>query len=254
MRRCSILALLLLLLSAAPAWAAPDLSGLGFTPHLNASLPLDAGFADEAGHGVRLRDVLAGRPALIAFGYYRCPTLCGVVRDDLFSALAGSGLRAGVDYHVVIASIDPAETPEVARQAKAQDIARYDVPGAEAGWRFLTGPSAALQDAVGFHARWDTALRQFLHPTGVVAVTPAGLVSSYVLGVGYGPQRLAQAVRLAAAGRVAAAPSPLLLLCFHYDAGTGRYTLAIEKVLSLMALLTVAGIGGMLLLLSRGRA
>jgi protein SCO1/2 len=43
----------------------------------------------------------------------------------------------------------------------------------------------------------------------------------------------------------------VLLLCFHFDATTGRYTLAIEKVLRLMGLLTVATLGGLMILLHR---
>lgn len=245
---------LAVLLLAAPAQAAPDLAGLGFTPYPNARLPLDAPFTDESGRHVVLRDVLGGRPALLALGYFHCPALCGVVREDLFAALAASGLHAGVDYAVVVASIDPAETPAQARTAKARDIARHGVPGAEAGWHFLTGSSDDLQQAIGFRARYDEQLKQYLHPTGIVAITPAGFVSSYLAGVGYEPQRLAQAVRRAAASRVAPSPSPVLLLCFHYDEVTGRYTLAIEKVLRIMAVLTVLTIGGLLLLLRRGRA
>jgi protein SCO1 len=42
---------------------------------------------------------------------------------------------------------------------------------------------------------------------------------------------------------------PVLLLCFHYDATTGRYTLSILKLLKLAAaltLITVAGLGAFL--------
>jgi len=45
----------------------------------------------------------------------------------------------------------------------------------------------AVANAVGFHERFDPELKQFAHPVGIVFATPAGLVSSYLLGVGYQP-------------------------------------------------------------------
>ena len=44
---------------------------------------------------------------------------------------------------------------------------------------------------------------------------------------------------------------PVLLLCFHIDPTTGRYTLAIMKVLRLAAGLTVLTVGGTMWLLHR---
>ncbi len=43
--------------------------------------------------------------------------------------------------------------------------------------------------------------------------------------------------------------SPVLLLCFHYDPTTGRYSLAILRVLKLAGVLTVLVIGATIALL-----
>jgi protein SCO1/2 len=240
------LLLLLLLALTTPAWAAPEVAGLGFYPHPGAALPLDAAFTDDNGRAVHLGDVLQGRPVILALGYYHCPNLCGVVRADLFSALANSGLRAGADYSVVALSIDPAETAKDATSAKAGDLALYATPGAATAWHFLTGRSETVQQAVGYTSRWDDRLKQFMHPVGVVVATPGGIVSSYVLGVGYTPQDLRAAVRAADLSRVVQPLSPILLLCFHFDPTTGRYSLAILRVLQLAGVFTVLVIGGLL--------
>ncbi len=108
-----------------------------------------------------------------------------------------------------------------------------------------------MAQAVGFRSRWDADLQQFLHPTGMVVLTPAGTVSSYALGVGYPAADLRGALLRARDGAVAAAASPVLLLCFHFDPTTGRYTLAVLKLLQLAAGLTVLTIGGVLLALHR---
>ena len=59
----------------------------------------------------------------------------------------------------------------------------------------------AVADAVGFHDRYDSAPKQFAHPVGIVFATPAGIVSSYLLGVGYRPADVRLAVMRAAVGR-----------------------------------------------------
>ncbi len=79
-------------------------------------------------------------------------------------------------------------------------------------------------------------------------MTPEGHVSGYVLGVGYHPGDVRTAVTLASTGGIAKAAVPLLLLCFHFDAATGRYTLAVMKVLRLAGYVTVLTIGTVLLL------
>ncbi len=44
---------------------------------------------------------------------------------------------------------------------------------------------------------------------------------------------------------------PILLLCFHYDPTTGRYTLAILRVLQLGAAITVMVVAGTVMLALR---
>jgi protein SCO1 len=244
---------LLFLVVASPALASDDLAAFAFDQRPGATLPREARFRDETGRSTPL-EAADGRPTVLALGYFNCPNLCGVVRDDLFSALSRSGLQTPADYNLVALSIDPNELPADAARAKADDLARYPTPGAASGWRFLTGNSAdvaAVEQAVGFHARFDPALKQFLHPAGLVILTPAGAVSSYLLGVGYEPGDLRAGLSRAAAGEIGQVGSPILLLCFHYDPSTGRYTLAIMKLLRLAAGLTVATLIGVMVLLAR---
>jgi protein SCO1/2 len=256
-RRLAAITLLSMLCIPAPraavAAAPPNVAGLRFSPHPGATLPADADFRDQTGRTVRLGAMLRARPAIITLGYYHCPNLCGAERDDLFSALQQSGLVAGADYQVIALSIDPHETPADAAAAWRDDAARYPLGGGVDGRRYLTGDSTAVARAVGYAARWDDSLHQFIHPLGIVVTTQGGVVSAYLLGLGYTPQALRGAVRRAAAAFVAPPPAPVLLLCFHYDATTGRYSLAIMRVLRLAGLLTIAAIAGLLTLLHMRR-
>jgi protein SCO1/2 len=103
---------------------------------------------------------------------------------------------------------------------------------------------------VGFRSRFDAADKQFLHPAGIVFLTGKGTVSSYLLGLGYQPRDVGLGVTRAANG-VTARALPILLLCFHYDPTTGRYSLAILRVLQLGAAITVLVIAGTMTLALR---
>ena len=250
------LAALLLLMSPVSVLAAPapDLNSFAYVQKPGSQLPLNAVLRDETGRGVRLSELLDSKPLILALVYFHCPNLCGIVRADLFDALGKTGMTAGRDYTLVALSIDPSETDADAKAAKAEDLSRYPLPGAEQGWHFLTGPANAVQAvaaAVGFRDRFDPELKQFIHPAGVVFLTPKGIVSSYLLGVGYRAADVRLAVTRADRGTVAAAALPILLLCYHYDPATGRYTLAIIKLLRLAAVITVVTVGGTLFLAFR---
>jgi protein SCO1/2 len=250
---------LMLVAVQAQAQRAPDTSGIGYRPQLGRNLPLDAAFTDQAGRRTALADVVVGRPTILALGYYACPALCGVIRDDLLTALGRSGLSTPADYQVVFVSIDPHETVSDAHRAWADDRARYPTVGSADGWHFLSGTSesvAAVERAVGYYSRYDVGLKQFIHPAGIVVLTPRGAVSGYVLGIGYQPGDLRAAIIRASSGGVEQTVQPVLLLCFHFDPTTGRYTFAIMKVLRLTGLLTVLTLIGVMLILRRreGRA
>ena len=236
--------------SVAPAPAPGDFA---YRQNLGATLP-DVALRDETGRERRIADVLGGKPGILALGYFHCPNLCGLLRADLLHALGQTDMVAGKQYELLAVSIDPAETSADAGAAKRTDVAQFSLPGADTGWRYLTGSAQAVQavaDAAGFRDRFDADTKQFLHPSGVVFLTPNGAVSSYLLGIGYAPNDVRLGVTRAATGSVAAAALPVLLLCFHFDPTTGRYTLAVLKLLKLGAAITVIMVGGMLLLAFR---
>jgi len=239
---------------AAHSAAAPDLSLFAYRQQTGSHLPARLHLQDEDDRSVRLETISPGLPMILVLGYFHCPNLCGLVREDLLSAVGATGLQAGSDYSLVVLSIDPDETAADAAGAKARDVAAYPLSGAGSAWHYLTGSAASVQsvaDAVGLRDRLDPQTRQFIHPAGIVFVTADGVISSYLLGLGYTPADVRSAVYRAGAGDIAAAGSPVLLICFHFDPATGRYTLAIEKLLRLAAVLTAATIAGTMLLLFR---
>jgi protein SCO1/2 len=218
---------------------------IGFDQNLNQPIPLDVQFRDETGRTVPLRTYFGAKPVVLAFVYYSCPMLCSQVLSSLTNTLRTLSLAPAHDFEIVVISFDPRETPGLAAGRKAEYLARYDRPGAEAGWHFLTGDQASIRpvtQAAGFRYAWDEATEQFAHPAGVIVVTPDGRPARYLFGVEYGPRDLRLALVEASSGKVGSAVDSLLLYCYHYDPMTGRYGLVI------MRLLRIAGIGTVLAL------
>jgi protein SCO1 len=251
-RRCQLA--LATMLACGASYAGPgDLSSFSFVERPGVQLPTQLPLRDSDGTAVTLGELPQGRPMILLLAYFHCENLCGVVRLSLFRALSAASLRAGRDYVLAVVSIDPKDTSAEARAAKAEDIATFGV--AEPHFvHYLTGDASqldAVAAATGFRDRYDAPTRQFVHPAGVVFATSRAVVSNYLLGVGYTPAAVRSAVERARAGTLAATGAPLLLICFHFDPSTGRYSLDILKVVRLAAVLTVLTLGALLLFLNR---
>ena len=222
-----------------------DANQFRFHQHMGAALPLDAVLRDEAGRQVRLGDYFHGAPVILVLDYLRCRTLCGFVLQDVADALSRVPLTAGRDYQVLSISIDPRDGPADARAARAKYISRFG-DAASPGWHFLTGTkaaSAAVAAAVGFPYRYDAAVDQYVHPAGITVATPAGRVARYILGIGYRPLDLRLALTDAGGEAIATPAAEVLLLCYCYDPGTGRYSFAIQNITRALCGATVIAIG-----------
>lgn len=209
------------------------LKDVGFDQNLNQMLPLDVEFADEHGRTVRIGDYFGQRPVVLAFVYYGCPMLCLQSLSSLAATLGVLSEDAGEDFEVVSVSIDPRETPVLAREKKAHYVERSGKPSIAQGWHYLTGTEPSIQrltKAAGFRYAWDESLQQYAHPAGIVIATPQGKVARYLFGIDYGPRDLRLALLDASEEKISSPLKKALLYCYHYDLATGRYSLAIMRV------------------------
>ncbi len=230
---------------------------IGFDQHLSAMLPLVARFTDEHGKSAPLAQFLDGRPAVLLLGYHECPNLCSALRQALSQRLVATKLEAGAQFEVIAVSIDPEETAAIAATASASLVASSGT--ARVGWHFLTGDAdaiAQLAQAVGFRYRYDRSAHQYLHPAGIVVITPSGRVARYFFGIDFPADDLRISLLDAAHDRIASPVERLLLLCFHYDPATGKYSATVETVARALGVVTALGLGGFLVGLRRreGRA
>jgi protein SCO1/2 len=234
------------------------LQKVGVSQRLNQPLPLDAAFVDETGRPVTLGDYFGKRPAILSLVYYNCPLLCSEEMDGLTSALEMVKLTPGKDFDVILISIDPSETPELASKRKAFYLKRYGRPETAAGWHYLTGQRPAIDavtNAVGFgYVRVpgpDGKLSQFAHASSIEIVTTNGKLAQYYLGVEYSPKDMLLGLIEASGNKIGSPVANILTYCYHYDPQTNKHSLIIVRVVQLGGMVTVASLGGFMFLMFR---
>ena len=241
--------------SGLPAAAVPSaLQEVGFDQNLNQMLPLDAEFKDEHGRSIRIGEYFGRRPVVLAFVYYGCPMLCLQSLNSLASTLGVMAETPGDAFEVVSISIDPRETPSMALEKKRHYVERSGKPAIAGGWHYLTGTDENIKrmaNAAGFRYVWDERTQQYAHPAGIVIATPRGNVSRYLFGIDYGPRDLRLAVLDASEGKVSSILAKALLYCYHYDLSTGRYSLAIMRVVQVGGAATVFSLGTLIFVWTR---
>ncbi len=246
----------LLLFAATPAAAQFDPFGEAkIVDRSGATVPLDVPLRDASGQAVTLRSLGKGRPILLVPVLHHCPNLCGVTLAGVADAVFAQSAKPGTDFEVVAFGIDPKEGPDAAADDLAQLRARVAPRGLD-GFDAVVGPPAsihAVTDAIGYRYAWDPRIGQYAHAAATAVLTPDGRLSGWLAGLAPRPADLAAALARARQGTPGGWEQQLLLLCYHYDPATGRYTPSILGILRLAALATLAGLALLLLRLRRAR-
>jgi protein SCO1 len=232
----------------------PYLENVGIEQHLDAQIPADLSFIDDAGRPVKLGDYFGKKPLILNLVYYNCTMLCGEALTGLTGAMKMIKFDVGNEFDVVTVSFNPKETPEVAAAKKADYLRRYGRPGAASGWHFLTGPADsinALTKAVGFQYQYDAARNQYAHATAIMVLTPQGRISRYFYGVDFPPKDLRMGLVEASQNKIGNLTDQVLLYCYHYDPATGKYGAIVSNMLKLGAGFIILLLGGGILLLLR---
>jgi protein SCO1/2 len=268
-RRVSLLVTVLLAATGSAEEKPPRPVDAVFEARLGAKVPLDLPFVDSGGHPVTLRDCLRPkRPAILVLAYYRCPTLCNVLLAGLNAGLRDLARErefvVGDQFDVVVVSIDPREGTDVAAGQKTSHVERYGIPGTEKGWHFLTGQEKeirALADEVGFGYQFDAKTGQYAHGSGLLTLTPEGVVSRAIYDVsfkspdaGFKSRDLYYALVEASEFRVGKglADRVSVLFCYSYDPTHGTYrSLGVINLVRVFGVLTMLGMGLTFVLLRR---
>jgi len=224
----------------------PILTNVGVEQKLNSQIPLDAKFRDENGQPVVLKQYFE-KPVILTLVYYTCPMLCSEVLNGTASSLKPVKFDIGKEFNVVTISIDPKDTPGTARGKKKMMMARYGRKGAEQGWHFLTGDKEnidAVAKAVGWKYAYDSRSGQYAHASAIMLLTPEGKVSRYFYGIEYSAKDIQFGIMDASQNKIGSIADQVVLYCYHYDPATGKYGVAVMRLVRAAGLLTVALICG----------
>ena len=250
------LLILLCLVGHGPQAAAEEplprqLEGVGLTERLGGLVDRSIPLIDHDGRHVVLGDYLKdGKPVLLTLNYYRCTSLCNLQLNALADGLRGMGWRPGEQFRVVTISIDPRDTPGIAKGKRASYQALLG--RGEVDWSFLVGSEAAVQriaDQVGYGFKYDKEQDQFAHPAVLTFLSPEGKVSRYLYGIEYSPRDLKFALMEASEGRVGSTVDRIFLSCFHYDPSVGAYGPFAMGIMRLGGVVTVLALAVLLALL-----
>lgn len=251
-------AVILTLLTAIQVHAQSYTEGLqqriGIDQKLGDQLPLDLHFVDSEGNTVHLRDFFGEKPIVLSLVYFDCPMLCTQVINSLLRAMNVLSFGAGTEFDVLTISIDPGETPELAKAKKIEYLKNYRGREGSNGWHFLTGDQQQIEQltaAVGFRYEYDEPTDQYIHASGIMVLTPDGKLARYFYGIDYPPRDLRWGLVEAADGAIGNPVDQLLLLCYSYDPMTGKYGLYIRNSLRIGGLATVLALGSFIFVMLR---
>ncbi len=224
----------------------PILSKVGITQNLNARIPPDLLFRDEAGKSVRIGDFFGRKPIVLSLVYFDCPALCTEVLNGELRTMKAISLDLGKDFDAVTVSFEPKDTPALARAKRDVYAGQYGRPGAVDHWHFLTGEQQsidALTNVVGFRYAYDSSIRQYAHAAAILVLTPDGRIDRYFYGVIYPARDLRLGLVEASEGKIGTLTDHALLYCYQYDPMTGKYGVVVMNVLRAAGGLTVLLLG-----------
>ena len=222
------------------------LNKVGITQNLNAQIPPDLMFRDEAGNSVRIGDFFGKKPIVLSLVYFDCPALCTEVLNGELRTMKAISLDLGKDFDAVTVSFEPADTPALAKAKRDVYIGQYGRTGAAGHWHFLTGEQKsidALTNIAGFRYAYDNSIRQYAHAAAILILTPDGRIDRYFYGVQYPARDVRLGLVEASEGKIGSLSDQALLYCYQYDPMTGKYGVVVMNVLRAAGGLTILILG-----------
>ena len=227
---------------------AEDKKRIGVDEKLDTTIPMNLIFRMEDGSEKALKDLIT-RPTLIIPIYYTCPNVCQILQSAVAAVLPRVKMKPGKDYQVLSVSFDEDDTPEVARQKKANYMAAMNHKFPEDAWHFLTANKATIDtfmDSIGF--RFQRKGTDFIHPVVVLTVTQNGKISRYIYGSSFLPFDITMALTEASEGRSGLSVKRIVSYCFSYDPKGKKYVFQMTRVAGSIILIFAALIFLMLVL------
>lgn len=219
---------------------------IGIDEKLGNTIPLNLQFLNDKDSLVSLGSII-DRPTVFSFVYFDCPGLCSPLQEGISDVVSKSDLILGKEYKVITISFNYQDTPEKARQKKANFVTKISKESAPY-WIYLTGDSASINQilhAFGFKIK-QTGV-DWVHPSAIMIVSPNGKITRYLYGLKFLPFDLKMAVIEAQKGLARPTVNKILEFCYSYEPEGRRYSLEITKLTGVLILFILAVFFGIMI-------
>ena len=241
----------------AASLAAPErpeaLEGVRVEDRAGSTLDLALELKGEDGPYLLSERLVAGKPTLLTFNYFKCRGVCDLQLRMIARDLPAWGLEAGEDFNLVSLSFDPEDTPGSA--ADRVSLLGLDSDD-EAAWVLGVGnaqEALKMASASGIEIRQVEASDQWAHPAVAVVLSPDGTIASYLGGVRPEPRDVRFALVGASRGELGSFADFIWMSCFSYDPHSQSYVPVAWKLMRLGGAATVLMLGSWLGFMWRSR-
>ena len=215
--------------------------GVGLTPRLGHTIPLDVVFTGSDGQEVSLGAIFGQqRPVVLTFVYHTCPMLCSLLLDGVTRALKDIPFTPGQDYELVTVSFGAGDTPESAARQRERYLKLLD--RSDADWHFLTGSESAvysLTQSVGFAYKWVDEQQEYAHPAAVIFLSDSGTITRYLPDFAPQTRDVRASIVESSEGTVGTVLDRAFLYCFQFDPARNSYVLVATRAMQVGGGLTV---------------
>ena len=234
MRQFKLVPLLIIFLKSIESFSQTSLFDqqmkVGFDEKQGQYAELDTKLVNEAGDTVLLGDIIR-RPTILNLVYFRCPGTCSPLMWGISKFIDEVDLQLGTDYQVITISFDYTENIDLGIKKKANYINTMKKKEAARYWQFFVSDSlniAKLAQSVGFKYRLIN--NQFVHPTGLIALSSDGKITRYLRGIEFLPFDIKITMVEAANGKIGPSINRLLEICYSYDDKGNQFVFNVTRV------------------------
>ena len=223
---------------------------VGFDEKQGQFAALDIKLINENADTVLLRDII-DKPTILNLVYFRCPGTCSPLMWGISKFIDEVDLQLGTDYEVITISFDYTETIDLGIQKKANYVNTMKKKDSAKYWQFFVSDSiniAKLTQSVGFNYKYIN--NQFIHPTGLIALSSDGKITRYLRGIEFLPFEIKITMVEAANGKIGPSINRVLAICYSYDENGNKFVFNVTRV-SAIVIIFIAIMFFLVLVLTR---
>jgi len=223
---------------------------VGFDEKQGQYAALDISLVNEDGDTVLLSDII-DKPTILNLVYFRCPGTCSPLMWGISKFIDEVDLQLGTDYEVLTISFDYTESIDLGIQKKANYASTMKKKEDAKYWQFFVSDSiniAKLTQSVGFNYKYIN--NQFVHPTGLIALSSDGKITRYLRGIEFLPFEIKITMVEAANGKIGPSINRVLAICYSYDENGNKFVFNVTRV-SAIVIIFVAVMFFLVLVLTR---